>query len=256
MKPGFTLSVNRHPWERVRIIIKDILERIQKELSDRFEYNFRSLILYGSWAKGTARNDSDIDLLALFARVTKETGKSIYDISRGVDAERSITIIPASLEAFQKEKLPIYTAVKREGRLIYGDADLSINPEPEKIKYAEFFRRSHEFETQKIRIAEELLGKKLTSGIAEFCFVASKHAIQAALAMKGKGYSSKISVLLPLIERYLGKEITSVIMNLFELYKKSEYGMEFLTDEEAKLAIKYGKKIMGVYGLGTKNNNR
>lgn len=62
-----------HTWET----IKDIVDGIQKELSERFKNNFRSLILYGSWAKGTARTDSDIDLLALFGRLDKETGKSM-----------------------------------------------------------------------------------------------------------------------------------------------------------------------------------
>lgn len=214
------------------------------------------MILYGSWAKGTASTDSDIDLLALFARVTKETGKSIYDIARSSDTDRSITIIPASLEAFQKEKLPIYTAVKREGKIIYGEADLSMNPEPATVKYSDFFRNSHRFESQKIRIAKELLEEDFTSGIAELCFVASKHAIQVALAMKGQGYSSKISVLLPLAESYLGGEIASVFRSLFGLYIKSEYGMESLTDEESRLAIEYANKVMGVYGLGTDSNDR
>lgn len=232
-----------YTWET----IKDILEGIQKELSERFRNNLKSLILYGSWAKGTASTDSDIDLLALFGTANKETGKSIYDIARSVDTEKCIIIIPTSLEDFQKEKLPMFTAVKREGKIIYGDADLSINPEPPNVKYSEFFRNSQRFESQKIRIAEELLGKNLTSGIPELCFVASKHAFQAALAMKGEGYSSKIFGLLPLAEKYLGREIASVFRSLFGLYIKSEYGMEFLTDEEAKLAIKYAKKIMGVY---------
>ncbi len=240
-----------YTWE----IIKDILEGIQKELSERFKNNFRSLILYGSWAKDTARTDSDIDLLAVFGRLEKETGKSMYDIAGSADTEKSITIIPTSLEDFQKEKLPLFTAVKREGKLIYGDADLSINPEPANVKYSEFFRNSYRFESQKVRIAEELLAENLASGIAEFCFVASKHAIQAALSMKGEGYSSKVLVLLPLAEKYLGREIASVFKSLFRIYIKSEYGMESLADEEAKLAIKYAKKIMGVYQLNTKNNN-
>ena len=97
--------------------------------------------------------------------------------------------------------------------------------------------------------------KNLASVIAEFCFVGSKHAIQAALAMKGEGYSSKVFVLLPLTEKYLGREIASVFRSLFGLYIKSEYGMESLTDEEAKLAIEYAKKIIGVYQLDTKNNH-
>ncbi len=89
----------------------------------------------------------------------------------------------------------------------------------------------------------------MTSGIAELCFVASKHAIQAALAMEGKGYSSKMSLLLPLAEEYLGGEIAAVFRGSFALYAKPEYALESLTRKEAKLAIEYATKIMEVYHL-------
>lgn len=233
-------------------VIKTILEHIRKTLTDRFQNNFKCLILYGSWAKGLAREDSDIDLLVILDRIDKETRNSVHDIIRGIDAERSITIVSSDFKDFQKEKIPLYTAVKREGKVIYGNVDLSINPEPPEVKYSEFFKISHEFESQKIRIAEELLEKDLISGIAELCYVASKHAIQAALAMHGEGYSSKIKVLLPLTERYFGDKIAEAFKRLFELYIKSEYGVEFLTDEEVKVAVEYAKKIFRVYQLGTK----
>jgi len=227
--------------------IKDMLEDIKKNLTERFRENIRCLILYGSWAKGLAREDSDIDLLVVFEAMDKETGKVIHEIESHIDGERNITIVPTNLEDFRKERLPLFTAVKREGKVIYGDVDLSINPGSPKIKYSEFFKRSFEFESQKVKIAEELLEKDLASGVADLCFVASKHAIQAALAMKGVGYSSKMMILLPLTEKYFGKEMAEVFKKLFHLYIKSEYGMEFLTDEEARLAVKYVQEVLTVY---------
>ena len=224
-----------------------MLEDIKKNLTERFRENIRCLILYGSWAKGLAREDSDIDLLVVFEAMDKETGKVIHEIESHIDGERNITIVPTNLEDFRKERLPLFTAVKREGKVIYGDVDLSINPGSPKIKYSEFFKRSFEFESQKVKIAEELLEKDLASGVADLCFVASKHAIQAALAMKGVGYSSKMMILLPLTEKYFGKEMAEVFKKLFHLYIKSEYGMEFLTDEEARLAVKYVQEVLTVY---------
>lgn len=230
--------------------IKDVLEDIKKNLTERFRENIRCLILYGSWAKGLAREDSDIDLLVVFEAMNKETGKVIHEIESHIDGERNITIVPTNLEDFRKERLPLFTAVKREGKVIYGDLDLSINPESPKIKYSEFFKRSFEFESQKVRIAEELLEKDLASGVADLCFVASKHAIQAALAMKGVGYSSKMIILLPLTEKYFGKEMAEAFKKLFHLYIKSEYGLEFLTDEEARLVVKCAREILEVYESG------
>lgn len=227
--------------------IKDVLEDIKKNLTERFRENIRCLILYGSWAKGLAREDSDIDLLVVFEAMNKEIGKVIHEIESHIDGERNITIVPTNLEDFRKERLPLFTAVKREGKVIYGDVDLSINPGSPKIKYSEFFKRSFEFESQKVKIAEELLEKDLASGVADLCFVASKHAIQVALAMKGVGYSSKMMILLPLTEKYFGKEMAEAFKKLFHLYIKSEYGMEFLTDEEARLAVKYAQEVLTVY---------
>jgi len=227
--------------------IKDILEKIKKNLAKRFRDNIKCLILYGSWAKGTAKQGSDIDLLAIFAKRDKETRKSVNDIVNNIETERSITVLSTSLEDFQKEKIPLYTAVKKEGKVIYGNTDLSIHPEPPEIKYSEFFKESREFESRKIKIAEELLEKDMGYGITDFCFVASKHALQAALAMKGEGYSSKVAVLLPLARKHLGKEIAEAFRKLFELYTKSEYGMESLTEEEAMHALEHAKEILRVY---------
>jgi len=227
--------------------IKGIAEEIAENLTKRFHGNLKCLILYGSWAKGTARQTSDIDLLAVFDKSDKEIRKAVADIMDTLETERSITVLSTSLEDFQKEKIPLYTAVKKEGKVIYGNADMLVNPEPPEIKYAGFFRDSREFESRKIRTAEELLKKDMGYGIADFCFVASKHAIQASLAMKGEGYSSKVAVLLPLARKYFGREIAEAFRKLFDLYTKSEYGMESLTEEEAMLALEHAKKILVVY---------
>jgi len=225
--------------------IREILNKVRENLAEKFRDNLRCLILYGSWAKETARKDSDVDLLAIFDRMDKEVRKSIHDMVW--DADRDITIEPASLDDFRDEKLPLYTAIKREGEVIWGEVDRSILPISPEIKYSEFIRRSYEFESSKIKIAQELLEKDLSSGIGEICFVAAKHAIQAALAMKGEGYSSKMAILLPLAERYFGKEIAEAFKKLFGLYIKTEYGLEFPTDEEAKMAVEYSKEILKVY---------
>jgi predicted nucleotidyltransferase len=229
--------------------IKELLESITKNLKESFHENFKCLILYGSWAKEIAREDSDIDLLAVFKKVDSNTRKLLYDIETDAEKENSITLVPVSVEEFRKEKIPLYTAVKKEGKIIWGDVDLTINPEQPHIKYAEAFQRSMEFEMRKVKMAEDILKEDPSYGAADLCFVASKHAIQIALAMKGLGYSSKVAVLLPLAEKHLGKEVAETFRRLFDLYVKSEYGLEFLAEEESKLALEYAKKVMEVYEM-------
>lgn len=234
--------------------IKELLESLTEKLKDSFKGTFKCLILYGSWAKGIAREDSDIDLLSIFEKVDGNIRKLLYEIENDTEEEKSITLVPATIEDFIKEKIPLYTAVKKEGKIIWGGVDLTINPEPPHIKYAEAFKKSKEFEMQKVKMAEEILKDHPSYGAADLCFVASKHALQMTLAMKGLGYSSKVAVLLPLAEKHLGKEIAETFKKLFDLYVKSEYGIEFLTEEESKLAVEYAKKVIEVFDFKSFNN--
>jgi predicted nucleotidyltransferase len=224
--------------------IENELSNILQKLMERFSEGMRCLILYGSWAKGTAKEDSDIDMLVIFDQVDSDTWKVLYEIERTIESERGITLVPASIEDFQKEKNPLFTAVKREGKIPWGNTDFTINPEPPAVKYAEYFQKSREVETHKVEMAEKILKEHPDYGSAELCFVASKHAIQMALAMKGVGYSSKIAVLLPLVKEHLGKDVALKFKKLFDLYVKAEYGVEFLTQEEAKQAVICAREIL------------
>jgi len=55
--------------------IKDIVRALKAE----FENNFLALILYGSWVKRRAREDSDIDLYSLKASYP---GRTCYERGR------------------------------------------------------------------------------------------------------------------------------------------------------------------------------
>jgi len=229
--------------------IKEQLNEIVATLRERFPETLKAVIIYGSWAKGTARKDSDIDMIALFEGVDRKISRDIEDIKEKfeeIGCERSLTLLPVSIEDFKKERLPLYTAIKKEGIILYGNADLSINPEKPEKKYREFFERSKEWESEKVKIAEELILEHPGHSSADLCFIAAKHAIQAGLAMKGVGYSSKVSVLLPLVKEHYGNLIADAFKRLFELYIKSEYTMDFLTQEEASECVALAKEILKV----------
>ena len=226
-----------------------LLKTLTKILKEEFKNNLKCIILYGSWAKGTAREDSDVDLIAVFEEVNEKTKRKLHEIIEKKSEERSVTIVPASIEDFRGEKLPLFTAVKREGIIVYGDIDLRINSRPPAEKYKEFFKKSEKFEKSKVKIAKEIFRNNPEYTPVDMCFVASKHAIQIALAMKGVGYSSKVKVLLPLAEEHLGKEIANAFRKLFNLYVKSEYKLEFLSKEEMETALKCAKRIMKVYSI-------
>ncbi len=198
-------------------------------------------MLYGSWAAGTAREDSDVDLLAVLTEQIPATEQSIADLSWFDD--REISLVACTEEEFRRETVPLYTAVKKEGKIVWGDIDRAFNPEPSEVKYADFFRKSEEFESHKLEMTEDLLKRDFLSGIPEVCFVAAKHALQAALAMKGEGYSSKVAVLLPLVERYFGQEIVEEFQKLSDMHDRTEFSLKSASREEAKEAIHLAEKI-------------
>ncbi len=216
-------------------------------LKDALNRNFKALILYGSRAKENARDDSDIDLLLVVEHLDSKTRKLIEKIRHCINSDQFISLTSVTEKDFIKEKVPLYTAVKREGKIIGGDINLSENPQPPKLKYKEFFLKSKEFETRKVRMAEEILKEHPSLMSIDLCYIAAKHSIQAVLAMKGAGYSSKVNVLMPLARKYLGPEITTEFGKLFQLYVRTEYSMEFLTEKESRNAVKLARTIMKVY---------
>ncbi|NWF56084.1 MAG: nucleotidyltransferase domain-containing protein [Syntrophaceae bacterium] len=222
-------------------MIQTTLEKIRDTLVERFGTRLKCVLLYGSWATGTARKDSDIDLLAVLQERALGDGKAIADLFL-VD-NREISLVTCTEDEFRRENIPLHTAVKREGKILWGNIDRNLNPEPPEVKYADFFRKSQEFESRKLEMAKKLLEDDYLSGIPEVCFVAAKHALQAALAMKGEGYSSKVAVLLPLVRAHFGPEVAEEFQKLSEMYSRTDFSLESVPRKEAKEAIHLAEKV-------------
>ena len=97
-----------------RIIIK-CRKLLEKAYGDRFV----GLIMYGSSARGEARNDSDFDLLVLLKGPIdyfEELG-SITDLLYPIqlESERLISARPADVEEYQNGRLQLYRNALREG---------------------------------------------------------------------------------------------------------------------------------------------
>lgn len=228
-------------------MIPNEIKKIRKQLLKGGLRNVKAVILYGSLAKGTAREDSDVDLLAVYRRRDKKARQFIDEALRSVNMDRDFTVVHASLKDFAKEKMPVYTSAKKDGKIIFGDVDLSLSKIPPPVRYSGFFKISRDFESRKIELAQKLLADGMTNRAADYCFIASKHAIQAALAMRGKGFSSKMDILMPLAKERFGKEIASKFQKLFRIYKKSENIFADITKKDAKSAVKRARDVLKVY---------
>jgi predicted nucleotidyltransferase len=106
--------------ETVMEAVREFVSRVTERCSPRV----RSITLYGSWARGTARPDSDIDLFVLVDRRDAALAEDIQGVALEVDLERltrlSVKICPEDrLAAMRRLGDPFLRAIETEGRLLW-----------------------------------------------------------------------------------------------------------------------------------------
>jgi len=99
--------------------IRDILKEFREELENLYENRLKTIILYGSWARGEATEDSDIDvLIVLEGKVIpgKEIDRMI-DIITEINLKHGvlISVYPISEDDYSTINSPLLINVRREG---------------------------------------------------------------------------------------------------------------------------------------------
>jgi predicted nucleotidyltransferase len=99
--------------------IREILKEFRKEIKKIYNNKLKSIILYGSWARGDATEDSDIDVLVVLK------GKVIpgNEIDRMIDVITEInlkykvliSVYPVSEKDYSTINSPLLMNVRREG---------------------------------------------------------------------------------------------------------------------------------------------
>lgn len=96
-----------------------IIALVKQWFSEQYQENLEGLILYGSQARGDAKEDSDIDVLVVLKKVfnyreeIERTSKFIADLSLEYDTVISRAFISA--QRFQEENSPFLLNIRREG---------------------------------------------------------------------------------------------------------------------------------------------
>lgn len=99
--------------------VKDALEELQKGLLTIYGPRLRGIYLYGSYARGDYKTDSDVDLiLALDGMVNSceeinRLSEIISDICLRYDV--LLTIYPIPVIWLQMRKSPLFENIRREG---------------------------------------------------------------------------------------------------------------------------------------------
>jgi predicted nucleotidyltransferase len=97
----------------------NIIKKCKETLAKHYGKRLKSVILYGSFARGQASSSSDIDLLVLltppldyFAELRKLVDV-LYPIQ--IESEQLISAKPASVNDFKSGTISLYRNAKREG---------------------------------------------------------------------------------------------------------------------------------------------
>lgn len=108
--------------------IQNIVKLFSKEIRNILGEDFKKMIVYGSYARGDYRENSDVDIMVLTSLTNKDIQPveyKLYDIAFGFFMEYGvdISVIVKNEEHFKYwlGALPFYDNVEKEGVVIDGE---------------------------------------------------------------------------------------------------------------------------------------
>ena len=107
--------------------LKEITDQVVKQMLKSESLNIKKIILYGSYARGTADAGSDIDILVLCDNREEDLDRLRYSanivssrISLDKDVDVAMTLKDMDIYNKWVETLPYYKNVEQEGIVLYG----------------------------------------------------------------------------------------------------------------------------------------
>lgn len=98
-------------------VIKEFGERLRVTFGERF----RRLVLFGSYARGEASPESDIDLLVVLDRISADDRRKVsqlaYEETYGQDRPCHLSTVVLPEDQFLTQTTPFLVNVRREGKV-------------------------------------------------------------------------------------------------------------------------------------------
>ena len=87
--------------------VSSAIERFKALLMERFGMRLRQVVLFGSWARGEATEESDVDLLVVIDNLSPEERREVHFLAYQADAvaEELVLLSPLAYSTEQAEDL-------------------------------------------------------------------------------------------------------------------------------------------------------
>ena len=101
---------------------QELLAAIKARLNEVYGARLKGLVLFGSFARGRARPDSDIDILALldgpldYGHELRAIVDALYDLQ--LLTAHPLEVLPADSEEYAKREWPLYRAAAADGKAL------------------------------------------------------------------------------------------------------------------------------------------
>ncbi|MEI7891745.1 MAG: nucleotidyltransferase domain-containing protein [Myxococcales bacterium] len=101
---------------------QELLAAIKAKLNEVYGARLKGLVLFGSFARGRARPDSDIDILALldgpldYGHELQAIVDALYDLQ--LLTAHPLEVLPADSNEYAKREWPLYRAAAADGKAL------------------------------------------------------------------------------------------------------------------------------------------
>ena len=105
---------------RVSPLLAPALERYAAALRSRYGEAVLDLRLFGSWARGEANEDSDVDVAVVLSEVDWETRCAVIDMATDIGLELDLPISPTlfdrkTFDEWRAQERALVMDIEREG---------------------------------------------------------------------------------------------------------------------------------------------
>ena len=105
--------------QKIRPEIHEVLGKVRERLRHAYGEKLRSIVLYGSYARGDAEEGSDIDILVVLSQFSDAAEElkqlSAIDEDLCLDYGIVLSLLPIREQDYQGRNTPFLLNVRREG---------------------------------------------------------------------------------------------------------------------------------------------